>query len=109
MMSARSECRTKFGKKILQQFSAEEQERMRRHTEMGAQILKVGSSPILEMATRVALTHHEWWDGTGYPLGLQGAEIPLEGRITAVADAFDALSSERCYKTAYPLDKCFAI
>jgi len=98
-----------FGKQILQQFSAEEQDRMRRHTEVGAQILKVGTSPILEMATRVALTHHEWWDGTGYPLGLQGEDIPLEGRITAVADAFDALSSERCYKDAYPLDKCFEI
>src|SRR3954468_22077787 len=59
-----------FGKKILQQFSAEEQDRMQRHTEVGAQILKVGTSPILEMATRVALTHQEWWDGTGYPLGL---------------------------------------
>src|SRR3954467_3977506 len=98
-----------FGKKILQQFSAEEQDRMQRHTEVGAQILKVGTSPILEMATRVALTHHEWWDGTGYPLGLHGTDIPLEGRITAVADAFDALSSERCYKNAYPLDKCFSI
>jgi putative two-component system response regulator len=98
-----------FGKKILQQFSAEEQERMRRHTEVGAQILKVGSSPILEMATRVALTHHEWWDGNGYPLGLQGEDIPLEGRITAVADAFDALSCQRCYKDAFPLEKCFAI
>jgi putative two-component system response regulator len=98
-----------FGKKILQQFSAEEQDRIRRHTEVGAQILKVGTSPILEMATRVALTHHEWWDGTGYPLGLHREDIPLEGRITAVADAFDALSSERCYKNAYPLDKCFSI
>src|SRR3954447_9111669 len=98
-----------FGKQILQQFSAKEQDRMRRHTEVGAQILKVGTSPILEMATRVALTHHEWWDGTGYPLGLQGEDIPLEGRITAVADAFDALNSQRCYKDAFPLEKCFAI
>jgi putative two-component system response regulator len=98
-----------FGKKILQQCSVEEQERMKRHTEVGAQILKVGSSPILEMATRVALTHHEWWDGNGYPLGLQGEDIPLEGRITAVADAFDALNSQRCYKDAFPLEKCFAI
>jgi putative two-component system response regulator len=97
-----------FGKKILQQCSIDEQDRMKRHTEVGAQILKVGTSPILEMATRVALTHHEWWDGNGYPLGLQGEDIPLEGRITAVADAFDALNSQRCYKEAYPLEQCFA-
>jgi len=99
---------SRFGKKILQQFSGEQQERLNRHTEVGAQILKVGNSPILEMATRVALTHHEWWDGNGYPIGLQGEDIPIEGRITAVADAFDALSSQRCYKEPYPLEKCFS-
>lgn len=67
------------------------------------------SSPVLEMATRIALTHHEWWDGSGYPLGLKGEDIPLEGRITAVADVFDALSTKRCYKGAFPLSKCFEI
>ena len=61
------------------------------------------------MATRIALTHHEWWDGRGYPLGLLGEDIPLEGRITAVADVFDALTTKRCYKEAFPLDKCFAM
>lgn len=65
--------------------------------------------PILEMARRIALTHHERWDGSGYPLGLAGEDIPLEGRITAVADVFDALSSKRPYKPAFPLQKCFAI
>jgi putative two-component system response regulator len=90
-----------FGKKILQQFSVEEQDRMRRHTEVGAQILKVGSSPILEMATRVALTHHEWWDGGGYPRRLAGAAIPLPGRIVALADVWDALTHVRPYKQAW--------
>ena len=58
---------------------------------------------------KIALTHHEKWDGTGYPLGLSGEDIPLAGRITAVADVFDALSSKRPYKPAFPLDRCFAI
>ena len=61
------------------------------------------------MATRIAQTHHERWDGTGYPIGLSGEDIPLEGRITAVADVFDALSSQRPYKKAYPIDECFQI
>jgi putative two-component system response regulator len=98
-----------FGKRILAQSSSDEQETIKRHAEVGAQILRVGSSPILELATRIALTHHEWWDGRGYPLGLAGEDIPLEGRITAVADVFDALSSRRCYKEPFPLEKCFSI
>lgn len=71
--------------------------------------METGRSPILEMARRIALTHHEKWDGTGYPLGLAGEDIPLEGRITAVADVFDALSSKRPYKAAFPLDRCLTI
>ena len=61
------------------------------------------------MAASIAVTHHERWDGTGYPRGLKGEQIPLEGRITAVADVFDALSTKRPYKPAYPFDKCIAI
>src|SRR4029077_1146921 len=76
---------------------------------VGARIVDVGQSPILKMAKRIALTHHERWDGTGYPLGLGGEYIPLEGRITAVADVFDALSTKRAYKPAFPLEKCFQI
>ncbi len=61
------------------------------------------------MAASVAASHHEKWDGSGYPRGLAGEEIPIEGRITAVADVFDAVSSTRPYKTPFPIEKCFAI
>ena len=66
-------------------------------------------SPMLEMASIIAANHHERWDGAGYPAGLKGDEIPLAARITAVADVFDALSTPRCYKPAFPLDECFQI
>ncbi len=98
-----------FGKKIAEPVSDRDAVLLRNHTDIGARIMNTGSSPILEMARRIALTHHERWDGTGYPLGLAGEDIPLEGRITAVADVFDALSSKRPYKPAFPLQKCFAI
>ena len=71
--------------------------------------MNVGSSPTLRMATRIAMTHHERWDGSGYPRGLAGEQIPLEGRITAVADVFDALSNDRPYKPAFPLEQCFTM
>ena len=66
-------------------------------------------SPLMRMAALVAETHHERWDGTGYPRGLKGEDIPIEGRITAVADVFDALSTVRPYKNAMPLEQCFKI
>jgi putative two-component system response regulator len=66
-------------------------------------------SPMLEMASLIAANHHERWDGAGYPAGLKGEAIPLPARITAVADVFDALSTPRCYKPAFPLDECFQI
>jgi putative two-component system response regulator len=88
---------------------AENSDLMKRHTEIGSKILKSGQSPLLVVAMKIALTHHERWDGGGYPLGLAGEDIPLEGRITAVADVFDALSAKRPYKVAYPLEKCLSI
>ena len=66
-------------------------------------------SPVLKLAGLIAATHHEKWDGSGYPRGLKGTDIPLEGRITAIADVFDALSSKRPYKDPFPLEKCLAI
>ena len=69
----------------------------------------VRSSPMLMLAARIAQTHHERWDGAGYPLGLAGTDIPIEGRITAVADVYDALSTERPYKKAFPRARCFEI
>lgn len=79
----------------------EEFERIKLHTTIGAQILGGGQSPLLQLAEVVALTHHERWDGRGYPRGLSGEQIPLAGRIVAVADVFDALISERPYKRAW--------
>lgn len=79
------------------------------HTSLGAQLLDQTCSPLLRMASVIALTHHERWDGTGYPRQLRGEEIPIEGRITAVADVFDALSSNRPYKPAMPFDECFRV
>ena len=64
---------------------------------------------MLRLAAVIAASHHEKWDGSGYPKGLAGNAIPIEGRIVAVADVFDALSSVRPYKEAFPLEKCLAI
>lgn len=100
---------TAFGKQVLCPFSAHEQEQIRSHTRLGNQVLSVRSSPLMMLAARIAQTHHERWDGTGYPLGLAGEDIPLEGRMTAVADVFDALSTERPYKPAIPRQRCFEI
>lgn len=79
------------------------------HTSLGAEMMHRTCSPLLKAASIIALTHHERWDGTGYPCRLKGEEIPIEGRITAVADVFDALSSKRPYKPALAYDECFRI
>jgi CHASE2 domain-containing sensor protein len=83
--------------------NAEEWEVMRAHTTAGAAMLAGSRSPLIRLAETIALTHHERWDGTGYPVGLAGEEIPLVGRICAICDTFDALVSERPYKPAWPL------
>jgi putative two-component system response regulator len=83
----------------------EERELMRVHTSAGAGILAGSTSDILRLAETIALTHHEWWDGNGYPLGLEGESIPLCGRIVALADVFDALTHDRPYKRAWPVER----
>ncbi len=86
----------------------EEIAQMRRHVAIGQRILDNGSSELVQVAAAIAGGHHEKWDGSGYPLGLVGAEIPIEARIVAVADVFEALCSERPYKKAWPIGEAHA-
>jgi putative two-component system response regulator len=85
--------------------TVEEYEMMKAHTSMGHRILAGNSAPLFQMAAELAQSHHEWWDGSGYPLSLTGSSIALTGRIVAVADVYDALCSKRPYKRAWPKDE----
>jgi putative two-component system response regulator len=78
---------------------------MRRHTRIGHEILSRSQAPLFQLAAEIALRHHERWDGSGYPDGLAGTDIPESARIVAVADVFDALASRRPYKEAWPLER----
>ncbi len=82
---------------------------MQKHTDLGYEIFKNSQRTLLKTAAIIAHEHHEKYDGTGYPRGLSGEDIHIYGRITAVADVFDALGSERCYKKAWPDEKIFAL
>ena len=86
----------------------EEFEVMKTHAQLGYEMLKHSSKPILKAAAIVAREHHEKWDGSGYPRRLKGEDIHIYGRITAVADVFDALGSERIYKKAWEIEKIIA-
>jgi putative two-component system response regulator len=98
-----------FGSSIIQPMSSSRFQLYQSHAGIGSQLLDIDGYPIMEMAATIAQTHHEKWNGTGYPQGLAGEDIPIEGRITAVADVYDALSSERPYKPAFSREKCLKI
>jgi len=87
----------------------EELKIMQSHVEIGAKILSGSDSLIMTVAREVILTHHEKWDGSGYPNGISGDKIPISGRICAICDVFDALTSERPYKEAWPIDKAMQL
>jgi putative two-component system response regulator len=88
--------------------SSQEYEVMKTHAELGARLLSGSSSPVLQMGAVIAESHHERWDGTGYPAGLAGEAIPLVGRVVAVADVFDALTHDRPYKPAWSTEQAIA-
>ena len=82
---------------------------MKQHTVNGGRILEGSDAEFIKLGEVIALTHHEKWDGTGYPKGLKGTQIPLTGRIEAIGDVFDALTSKRPYKEPFSLEKSYNI
>lgn len=98
-----------WGGKVFEEASQDHWRKLRDHAEIGARIFGEPQFELMKLAKIIALTHHEKFDGTGYPLGLSGKDIPLAGRIVAVADVYDALSTKRPYKPAFPRQKCFDI
>ncbi|TDO98846.1 HD domain-containing phosphohydrolase [Marinomonas balearica] len=82
---------------------------MKKHSQIGHDILKKGDNPVFAMAAEIALGHHEKWDGSGYPQGLKGGEIPESARIVAIADVFDALTMERPYKEAWTIEQALEV
>jgi Response regulator containing a CheY-like receiver domain and an HD-GYP domain len=89
--------------------TAEEWEVMKSHSEIGYDILSKSDNPVIKMAAVIARHHHEKWDGTGYPMGLAGEEIPEAARIVAIADVFDALTTKRPYKEPWPLEEALRV
>jgi hypothetical protein len=89
--------------------TAQERAIVETHAEEGHRLLKGSSSAILDLAATIALSHHEKWDGSGYPRGVQGEAIPIEGRIVAIADVFDALTSDRVYRKAFAVEEAVAM
>jgi putative two-component system response regulator len=90
-------------------FEPDEWEIMKTHVTIGARMLEGDDSDLMRLAQDIALTHHEKWDGTGYPYGTAGEAIPLSGRIAAISDVFDALTSPRSYKRAWSIDEAIAL
>ena len=90
-------------------FDPDEWEGMKLHTVIGGEILKGSDAEFIKMGESIARSHHEKWDGSGYPNGLKGTEIPLSSRIVAISDVFDALTSKRPYKEPFPVEKAFAM